>query len=80
MPSTLVALDQVLVKRLDSIAKDMQISRETLLHQAIIKFIENTEYVQDVAQGIADIEAGNVHSNAEMSAYFSAKRNALKAT
>ena len=50
------------------------------MRQAITNFIEDTEYVQDVTQGLADIEAGNVHSNVEVSAYFSAKRNALKAT
>ena len=80
MPSTLVAIDQSIVERLDSIANSLHLSRETALRQAITNFIEDTEYVQDVAQGLADIEAGNVHSNVEVSAYVSAKRNALKAT
>lgn len=80
MPSTLVAVDQSIVDRLDSIANDMQLSREMALRQAIIKFIEEMEFKQDVEEGIADIEAGNVHTNDEVSAYFSAKRKALKAS
>ncbi len=62
MPSTLVAIDQSIVERLDSIANSLHLSGETALRQAITNFIEDKEYVQDVAQGLADIEAGNVHS------------------
>lgn len=80
MSSTFVALDQSIVERLDSVANAMRLTREMALHQAITKFIEDTEFIQDVEAGIADIEAGNVHSNEDVSAYFLAKRDALKAT
>ena len=80
MPSTLVAIDQSIVERLDSIANSLHLSGETALRQAITNFIEDKGMFRMWHKVFADIEAGNVHSNVEVSAYFSAKRNALKAT
>lgn len=80
MPSTMVELDQSTIERLDFVANAMQLSREMTLHRAITKFIEDWELVKEVDLGLADIEAGRVHSNDEVSAYFAAKRNALNAT
>ena len=59
MPSTLVAIDQSIVERLDSIANSLHLSRETALRQAITNFIEDTEYVQDALR-----KERNIHPHA----------------
>ncbi|MFZ0930315.1 MAG: CopG family ribbon-helix-helix protein [Syntrophobacteraceae bacterium] len=71
MKTTTVRLDDDILERLDGLARGLSRSRSWVINQAIDRFLEYEEwFVQEVKDGLAEVEKGEVANHEEVIAGF----------
>ncbi len=71
MKPTTVRIDENMLGRLDSLAKNQDRPRSYLINQALKQFIEYEEwFVQEVKDGLKEIERGEITTDNEVKAAF----------
>ena len=71
MKTTTVRLDDKMVDRLDGLAKVLSRSRSWVINHAIERFLHYEEwFVQEVKDGLAEVEKGEVANQEEVIAGF----------
>ena len=79
MSLTQLHLDEMILTRLDAIAAAQDCSREDLLREAVMDYLELKALKVDVEKGRADVARGAVYSAEEVDCYFSHMREDLRA-
>lgn len=68
-------------KKLDALAKSQKRSKSFLAAEAIDSYLEYEEWQRtEIEKGIAEVEAGDVVTGAEMTAWIAGLRNKRKKT
>ena len=71
MKTTTVRLDDKMLDRVDGLAKVLSRSRSWVINKAIDRFLEYEEwFVQEVKDGLAEVEKGEVADHEEVIAKF----------
>lgn len=79
MSLTQLRLDEMALTRLDAIAASQDCSREDLLRQVVMDYLELKELEADIEKGRADVARGATYSAEEVERYFSHMRESLRA-
>ncbi len=71
MKATTVRMDDHLLHRVDGIAKSLSRPRSWVINQALERFVDYEEWFkQEVTEGLAEVERGEVASPEEVSRAF----------
>lgn len=71
MKPTTVRIDEDMLGRLDSLAKNQDRPRSYLINQALKRFIEYEEwFVKEVKDGLKEVENGKIATDNEVNAAF----------
>lgn len=71
MKTTTVRMDDQLLQRVDGIAKSLHRPRAWIIAQALERFVSYEEwYIQEVQAGLAEVERGEVATEAEVARNF----------
>ena len=79
MSLTQLHLDEMTLTRLDAIAASQDCSREDLLRQVVMAYLELKDLEVGVEKGRADVACGAVYSAEEVERSFSHMRESLRA-
>lgn len=73
MKTTTIRMDDTVLDRLDSMAKNLNRSRAWVISQAIERFLNYEEwFVREVEAGLAEAQSGDLASPGEVEAKFAA--------
>ncbi len=71
MKATTVRIDDDVIGRIDGLANTLSRSRSWVINQAIGRFLDYEEwFVQEVKDGLKEIERGEISTDAEVAAKF----------
>jgi predicted transcriptional regulator len=71
MKATTIRFDNDTLVRIDGLANALSRSRSWVIKQAIDRFLDYEEwYVQEVKEGLAEVERGDIASDEEVAARF----------
>ncbi|MCF6248324.1 MAG: ribbon-helix-helix domain-containing protein [Desulfobacula sp.] len=71
MKPTTVRIDENMIERLDSLAKNQDRPRSYLINQALKRYVEYEEwFVQEVKDGLKEVEQGEIATDSEVKAMF----------
>ncbi len=71
MKPTTVRIDENMIERLDSLAKNQDRPRSYLINQALKQYVEYEEwFCQEVEDGLKEVERGEIATDSEVNAVF----------
>lgn len=71
MKATTIRMDNSVLERVDSLAKNVQRSRTWVINQAVERFLNYEEwYIREVETGIKEAEVGDLTSNEDVAKRF----------
>ena len=71
MKATTIRMDDSVLERVDSPAKNVQRSRTWVINQAVERFLNYEEwYIREVETGIKEAEVGDLTSNEDVAKRF----------
>jgi predicted transcriptional regulator len=71
MKATTIRMDDDMLSRVDGLANTLNRTRSWVINQAIAQFLDYEEwFVQEVKDGLAEIERGDIATDDEVSAGF----------